>query len=88
MRTFSSTDKKRKKYIKPFKCEYFYWGHSHRDKGDKFGFCEDLAEAYGNVSRHLGRGSVYWRARITDVENEKIILIATRQRTGIEYKEF
>jgi hypothetical protein len=79
--------KKKHRYVRPFKVDYYTWGHTQRDKGDRCGFAWDLAEAYGNASRHLGRGSIYYRAIITDTEIEKPIAILTRSMGKIDIKE-
>ncbi len=83
-----------KKLKRPFEVQYFFWGHTRSKKADAKGFIGDpkrikeaLEEAYANAARHLGRGSVYYRAIIIDREQERIVDILTRDRHGIHFRE-
>lgn len=76
-----------KKYRKPFGIAYYYWGHTTRQMPDKWGSAEELQEAYANAARHLGRGSVYYKAIIIDRENMKIVSVLTRRMGMIHIEE-
>jgi hypothetical protein len=76
---------RRKRYKRQFMISYLAWGSRIVWRR---GFCDDLAEAYGLASRHLGRGSVYWRAIISDTDNERIIVRLTRTMNQIRMEEF
>lgn len=78
----------RRRIIKPFEVQYFFaWRRSMAGRADAKGFCDLLQEAYGNASRHLGRGSMYYKAVIIDREQERIIAVLTRNAHSIEIKE-
>jgi hypothetical protein len=77
--------KRKRRYKRQFRIEYFVWGSRIRWQ---CGFSDDLAECYGLASRHLGRGSVYWRAVIYDNDTEKAIARLSRYMNQIKIEEF
>jgi hypothetical protein len=76
---------RRRRYKRQFKVSYFFWGSRLPARA---GFTDDLAEAYGLASRHLGRGSVYWRAIVYDTDTEQPIARLSRYMGQIKIEEF
>lgn len=78
---------KQRLFKRAFETQYFFWGHSVLRRADAKGFSDDLTEAYGNASRQLGRGSVYYKAVIIDREQGRVIAVLTRSQGQISIKE-
>jgi hypothetical protein len=81
---------KHKRIVRPFQVLYFCWGHGNwkfAKRPDARGSCELLQEAYANAARHLGRGSIYFKAVIIDREQERILAVLTRTMGQIKIEE-